>query len=200
MDKATLEKNQYLIAGILIVFVFLVFYVMFVFMPLVSRLMKLSAEEKQIMNQLKNAETVFADKNKLTEEVENIKKKISYYEKRLPQEINVPEVLDSLIKMGKDSGVVFISIEPLDVDEIKISEESEDSYLQVPIQLSLKAAYHNLGKFINLIERSGRFMEIDSFQISPDQSEPHQHTVHLKVSSYSLSTRAKSERKPKGAL
>lgn len=190
MDKATLEKNQYLIAGGILLLIVLVFYVMFVVMPLLKQVMQLSNEEKGILSQLDSTKNVFDDKDKLAKEIKAIKESIKYFEKCLPEKSNIPEVLEGLIKMGKKSDVNFVSIEPLESDKIQVGEGSNVStYLQIPIALLLRGGYHPIGKFFNLVECSGRFMEIDTFSIIPDPNAPGEHIVRLTVSSYSLSTK-----------
>ncbi|MCP4650032.1 MAG: type 4a pilus biogenesis protein PilO [PVC group bacterium] len=187
MDKAALEKNQYLIAGIILLFIILILYFVFVFLPLFTKVLYLSKEESNILSQLDNAAEIVSNKDELFEEVNNIKKSITYHEERLPAEANVAQLLEELIKMGKASKITFVSIEPKTIEEIHIGEDGEGSdYLQIPIALELKAGYHSLGKFINLVEQADRFMEVDTFDIRPDHSDVELHNINLMIRSYAL--------------
>lgn len=179
-------KKQYTILIIIVMGIILAVYFLFIFQPLLRKFMILNAEERTCRDQLAKARTVIADKNKIFNDVNNIVEKIKYYERRLPRNADISQVLEELIKMGQKSNVSFISIEPQSIQKIEIDPKIGATYLEIPIKLKLKGGYHEIAKFVNNIENSQRFMKVDYIKIVSSGENIKIHDIDLVVSAFAL--------------
>ena len=186
MKKKLSQKEQIFIAGVILIGIIVLFYYMFIFQPMLKKIIVYGQEEKKVNAQLQNANNFAADKERLSVEVENISKKIVFYEKRLPKETDIPQVLDELIKIGKNSKVTFISIEPQEIERIHIGQSGKKSYSKMPIEFKLKAGYHEFALFVNGVENFPQFMRVDDVKMSADRTKGGKHDISLTVSAFAL--------------
>jgi len=59
-------------------------------------------------------------------------------------------------------------------------------YKEIPIMVTAKAGYHEVGRFIASLENSDRFMKVVDIQIKADRALPRKHDVELLVVTYVL--------------
>ncbi|MBI4845268.1 MAG: type 4a pilus biogenesis protein PilO [Candidatus Omnitrophica bacterium] len=196
MKRNLSKKEQVMISGIILIFLLMVMAYSFIFQPLIKTLIEDSKKENIMIEQMKNAENMVADKERLTKEVEEVKNKIKFYEQRLPSKVDIPQVLSELIDIGKKTNVIFDSIEPLNPEKITISEIEGKNYLEIPIEIRLKGGYHEFAKFVNEIENFRRFMKVDQIKISLNQASKTKHDISLVVSAFGVEEISK---KGKGA-
>jgi type IV pilus assembly protein PilO len=80
--------------------------------------------------------------------------------KQLPQETEVPGLLDDISVKGDDSGLVF------DVVDLK-PEKKEEFYIELPIELVVRGGYHDFGSFVSGIASLPRIVTLGDFTITP---------------------------------
>jgi Tfp pilus assembly protein PilO len=186
MKKEMTKKDQILIAGSIGVFIVVVLLFVFVFQPLIANILEYNKQERKMDEQLAKVDSMSADKEKLSADIETIRKKIAYYEKKLPQETDIPEVLEELIKIGEKSNVTFVMIEPKETEKISVGVAQDKSYLQIPIEIKLNAGYHEFARFINGVENFERFMKVDDISIVSKTGTDKLHDASLIVSAYAI--------------
>ena len=178
-------ENQTVIAGAIGLGIALVIYGMFVMKPLIGSIAALSQKENALRMQVQNAQVMARDKDKLSEEVREIEKKIVFLESRLPTQVDVAQVLEQLIKIGKETDITFVSLEPQEIKRIAVNEQSA-GYAQITIKLNLRTGYHAFGKFVTAIENSQRFMSVDTIKIVSSQNDQNRHDIGVVVNAYAL--------------
>ncbi len=186
MKKKLSQKDQIFISGIILIAIMVLFCFMFIFQPMLKKVMDYAKEEKKINAQLRNASNFIAGKEKLESEVKNISKKILFYEERLPKKTNIPQVLEELVKIGERSKVTFISIEPREIERIQVGQAGKKIYLKIPINLKLKAGYHEFALFVNGIENFPQFMRVDDVKMTGNIKNGRKHDISLTVSAFAL--------------
>ncbi|MBU1043822.1 MAG: type 4a pilus biogenesis protein PilO [Candidatus Omnitrophica bacterium] len=195
MKKELSKKDQTLIAGIIGIFILVVLSFVTVFQPLITKILNYNKQEKTMSEQLAKVESMSADKEKLSRELEIITKKIDYYEKKLPQQTDIPEILAELIKIGEKSNVTFIMIEPQNTKQIAVGDSQNKTYLEIPIEIKLKAGYHQFAAFVNGVENFQRFMKVDNIKItSKDDSAEKLHEASLTVSAFAIERKNTDEK------
>lgn len=80
--------------------------------------------------------------------------------KQLPQDTEVPGLLDDISSKGLDSGLTFRTI------DLK-KEISAEYYVELPIQLTVDGGYHDFGTFSSGIAGLPRIVTLDDFSIKP---------------------------------
>jgi type IV pilus assembly protein PilO len=85
---------------------------------------------------------------------------------------------NDLMKMAKDSGITLLpttnSVEPI---------EGSDTLSMLTISAGCAGTYANLVKFINLVDKSNRFLIIESLNAVPQQSGPNLN-VAIKIDTF----------------
>jgi type IV pilus assembly protein PilO len=84
--------------------------------------------------------------------------------KQLPQDTEVPGLLDDISSKGLDSGLTFKSI------DLK-KEVSAEYYVELPIQITVNGGYHDFGTFSSGIAGLPRIVTLDDFSITKKASK-----------------------------
>jgi type IV pilus assembly protein PilO len=79
--------------------------------------------------------------------------------KQLPQDTEVPGLLDDISEKGLESGLTFnvIDLKP---------EKSTEFYVELPISISVTGAYHDFGGFVSAIAGLPRIVTLHDFSLS----------------------------------
>lgn len=84
--------------------------------------------------------------------------------KQLPDDTEVPGLLEELSQLGLDSGLEF--------DTIGLGNETErEFYYELPIQISVRGTFHALGAFVSGISSLPRIVTLHDFTITPIKEE-----------------------------
>jgi len=78
--------------------------------------------------------------------------------KQLPQDTEVPGLLDDISSKGLDSGLTFTAI------DLK-KEVVADYYIELPIEITVNGGYHDFGTFSSGIAGLPRIVTLDDFSI-----------------------------------
>jgi type IV pilus assembly protein PilO len=80
--------------------------------------------------------------------------------KQLPQDTEVPGLIDDISARGLDSGLTFKAI------DLK-KENVEDYYIELPIEVDVTGGYHDFGTFASGIAGLPRIVTLNDFSIRP---------------------------------
>ena len=182
------EKQKILVlaVGALII---LIVYFQFLFRPRVKSLVLVSSQVTQTFKKLNQAKEDIANVPKFKRRIKELKGKISFYEKNIPAQKEIPVLLGELSRFAKDTKVKISAITPPG----KTEKVSEEPYFEVPIHIKARAKYHNLGFFINKLETADRFMKISDIKIQTNSATPGLHNIQLIISAYYLPESKKKE-------
>ena len=180
MAEIQLKREHYILSGLLLAIVVVLCF-FFIFQPGFAKLKHFKLEAKKKLEEVKEAENVIAQRGALEKELKRIQEEIANYEKRLPVGKEIPKLLEELSARADDARIKFFSFQPAESSPLVVSSAL---YTEIPIRMSLKSGYHELGKFINYLENSGRFMRVTDLSITADSSQPRLHEVHLTISTY----------------
>ncbi len=194
------EKQKILVLAVIGLIVLIVYF-QFLLKPQITSLVSVSSQVTQTFKKLNQAKKDIANVSKFKEKIEKLKEEISFYEKNMPTQKEIPALLGELSKFAKETNVKILAILPLEkTEEAKEKERAEkasgkEPYFEVPISIEARAKYHNLGFFINKLETAGRFMKVSDIKIQTNPATPMLHNVQLIVSAYCLPESKKEEDK-----
>jgi Tfp pilus assembly protein PilO len=118
----------------------------------------------------------------LEQDIEEAEAEIAEVEQRLPNTKQAPELFQELDRLAE--------LAQQDYKTMKASELKEEStYTEIPFEIELKANYHDLGLYINMIERSKRFAKVDALDIEYDHEMPLSQTVNVTVSTFKFKSK-----------
>jgi len=178
------NKKQILIFAGLVAILVLILYVNFILTPQVMRVVNVIVKMNKMGFELKSAKEEIVKIPKYKSDIEAFKEKVENYEKMLPAEQEIPSLLESLSSMAKSSGVRIESIMPIVKKDDKNS--SSQVYQEIPILITGKSGYHELGNFVSKLEGGERFMKIVDINIKAGKLTPKRHDVEILVLTYIL--------------
>ncbi len=170
-----------LASGIAIAMAF--FYMKFLLIPQIYGAAKSFKQSNTLRSEVKTAEEEITKIDTLKKEISAYRSKIESYERMLPVEQEVPKLLETLSTMAKSSNVKIVGITPL---ASKQEVSPEKIYQEIPILISARSGYHELGRFLSDLEGSDRFMKVVDIGIRENKSSVKRHDVELLVLTYVL--------------
>lgn len=81
--------------------------------------------------------------------------------RQLPSDTEVPGLLEDITRTGLGSGLEF--------EEIKLQPEVvQQFYIELPIQISVVGAYHDIATFVSGVASLPRIVTLHDFEVKPD--------------------------------
>jgi type IV pilus assembly protein PilO len=181
------RQTQILLLVVFVSFAAALSYLYFIFIPQTSSVFKLYRDVGKMRSDLRSARLVIADADKLKNNLQEHSKKVDSYEKKLPAEQEIPTLLENLSSMAKDSSIKIIGIVPA-MPRSKDDKSAPKSaiYREIPILITAKSGYHELGRFLGNLENADRFMKVVDIEIKANKATPKKHDVDLMVCTYTL--------------
>lgn len=143
------------------------------FLPLVNTFATARRLKKDIRQAQDDAK--FAASNK--QSAERLKDDLATAEKRLTAEDGLPLVLESISKFADMSAVRILKIKPSGGMDAALSasaagtSQTEQLFSRRQITATLRGGFHQIGRFVALLESSPVFLDIRKLEIQADDSE-----------------------------
>jgi type IV pilus assembly protein PilO len=166
--------------------VFFVVYLLLFLWPQLARIGDIFAKMGETKAYLETIALNVARIDQFRHKVEAYKNKISSYEKRLPAEREIPALLEDLSNMAKTSGIKILSITPVVAPPREGRARKDQIYQEMPIMITAKSGYHELGQFLASLENASRLMKVVDIDIKANKATPRKHDVELVVSTFIL--------------
>ncbi|MBI4228021.1 MAG: type 4a pilus biogenesis protein PilO [Candidatus Omnitrophica bacterium] len=99
---------------------------------------------------------------------------------RRPEE-QLPDLLQAITQMAQGARVRLVALKPkLDLGGLT---PGPSGYLELPVAMQVSAGYHELGQFIDALERSPQLVRVGEFEIGPTPEDlwHHQAVIMLQV-------------------
>jgi type IV pilus assembly protein PilO len=116
--------------------------------------------------------------------LDEVKADLEQKAKRLPVKKEITALLEGFASMAKMADVKILSITPFDLKKVEGAGETANYYREMPIKITAKSGYHQLGRFISQIENEQRIMIIDNLEIFYDPAAPRLHNVVIMLKTY----------------
>lgn len=173
--------RKYVILGCILVFGF--FYMLSIGLHKFSVLSKVLLEIKGLKNNIELVDSRVKRLGIMTQRLDELKIEIGAYSEGIPNQKELPALLEELSQIAKASNVRILSITPSDSKSLK-KELSSGYYKDMPIIITAKSGYHELGYFIGDLENSRRFITIAGIGMRYNPKTPRQHDVRLILKTY----------------
>jgi len=178
------KKTQKALLLALLAALAIIFYLNFLLKPQLIMVMNAVVSRNKAGRDLKNAEEKIAKVTGYKIELASYEEKVKKYEKILPAEQEIPGLLENLSNMARSSGVKIVEITPAMPKDGAF--QKGDIYQEMPILITARSGYHELGCFLSSLECSDRFMKVVDIAIRSDKASPKKHNVELLVITYIL--------------
>lgn len=97
-------------------------------------------------------------------ERDSLQKQLMIIRRKLPQQKEIPGLLESISNAGKESGLEFDLFRPR-------SEGKKEFYAEVPVDITVKGPFHNIVMFLDKIAHFPRIVNISNFSFKNPQEE-----------------------------
>lgn len=151
------SKKILILVGILCVIAGLYFYLFFI--PAQNDLKMLRLELDKLIKELNEGKMITRDLEKFRGQIEKLNMELKDALTQLPNEKEIPEILKSISRLGKESNLEFTLFKPK-------PEEPQQFYAKVPIDLVVVGSYHNTGLFFDRIGKLPRIINVVDFNMT----------------------------------
>ncbi len=141
-----------------------------------THLVKVQEEEslkKEFQQKAHQAANLLAYKQQMTEMEESFGALLA----QLPSDTEVPGLLEDITNKGLESGLLFHSI-------LLQAEKNEEFYIELPIEIIVEGAYHELGAFVSGVAGMPRIVTLHNYTMEPTSGSALKMTITAKTYRY----------------
>ena len=152
---------------LLAVLIFLLPVVLFYFLfysPKQDKLKGLEQQKTTLTTQVKKSKTAARKLKTFQDEVAEAKKRFARTAIVLPGKKEIPDLLRNISDLGKGAGLDFLSFKPG-------SEIPKEFYAEIPVDISIRGPYHNMGYFLDQISKLDRIVTVNNIKMSSPEKE-----------------------------
>jgi type IV pilus assembly protein PilO len=118
------------------------------------------ADETTLKEQFATKAYMAANLERYTEQMKDMENSFGLLLRQLPGDTEVPGLLEDITRTGLGSGLEF--------EEIKLLPEvTQQFYIELPIQITVTGAYHDLATFVSGVAGLPRIVTLHDFEIKP---------------------------------
>ncbi|RON58628.1 type 4a pilus biogenesis protein PilO [Pseudomonas frederiksbergensis] len=148
------------LAGILLMAVVLGLGYNFYISDLENELDLKRAEESTLKDQFASKASMAANLELYTQQMKEMENSFGVLLRQLPSDTEVPGLLEDITRTGLGSGLEF--------EEIKLLPEvTQQFYIELPIQITVTGAYHDLATFVSGVAGLPRIVTLHDFDLAP---------------------------------
>jgi len=178
------QERQLLIGivGVIVVVVWVNFFVI----PQRRTLSEVSGQVHTLRAQVVEARQGLAQRPALEAEAARLAAEYELSADALPPEEQVPELLKAITEVAQASQVGLLTVRPkVDLGQIT---PGPSGYLELPIEIAASGGYHEIGTFLDALERSpSLLLRVQRFQIQPDPQDLWHHQALFVLQAYLIS-------------
>ena len=152
------------LAGILLMILMFSLGYSFSISDLQSHLELKREEESTLKEQFANKAHMAANLELYTQQMKEMENSFGVLLRQLPSDTEVPGLLEDITRTGLGSGLEF--------EEIKLlPENTQQFYIELPIQITVTGAYHDLATFVSGVAGLPRIVTLHDFDLAPANPE-----------------------------
>ena len=135
-------------------------------------------EETKLMKTFEDKAFQAANLERLKKQMQEMENSFGALVKQLPEDTEVPGLLEDISQLGLDSGLEF--------DSIGLGDERVvEFYAELPIKIKVRGGYHAFGSFVSGVAALPRIVTLHDFEIQPaENSESGQLAMTITAKTY----------------
>ena len=147
-------KQRALALGILLVLICAGFWYL-VYAPKAAQLKTARNVLNSLTSEVQVLQTIEAKNKEYKRMIADLSGQLDQARLQLPGEREIPTLLEQIARFGKEAGVEFMSFRPS-------AELPKDFYNEVPMALSIRGPFHNIGVFLDKISHYPRIISVSN--------------------------------------
>ena len=96
-----------------------------------------------------------------------------------PPEEQLPDLLEQIAQAARSAHVRIIVLRPK--QDLAQARAGASGYLEIPLELAATAGYHQVGRFLDELERSGTLVRLRELEIRPSGQDLWNHQVKMQL-------------------
>ena len=140
---------------------------LFYFLFYKAEAQKIDGLNRQIVsarNDLNRARKAARNLPKYKAEIEKTRKEFEEAAIVLPKTKEIPDLLRNISDLGKGAGLDFLSFKPG-------KESPKDFYAEIPVNISIRGPYHNMGFFLDQVSKLNRIVTVNNIKMGSPKKE-----------------------------
>lgn len=129
-------------------------YYFALFRPRLQELRGLEAQYDKLGQELRENQAIADNLPQVQEEVRRLEERLAEARKKLPEQDEIPLLLQKISDLGKEAGLEFLLFRPG-------TPVPKDFYAEVPLELQISGGYHDLATFFDKVGRLDRIVTIE---------------------------------------
>jgi len=183
--KLKLPNNIPLLIGVIVFFILLLDYVILLH-PQLSILGQMSSQIKRLSRDVNTTRQDIASIEQYKSQLSALKERIATVGERITSEEEIPLVLENISKIAKQTNLKITQIKPSTKSEKMVATSPAGKIYELPVFVEGRCTYHQLGRFINLLEGSKTFMDIAELTLVPSSEDSLRLDAKLTIKTYIL--------------
>ena len=155
---ATTPLSKKLMILILIILIFVLLGHYYIYKPKSRKIMILEPEIAKLKRTLQENLEITKGIKDIEEELKKIQNRLSQAQAQLPTEKEIPNLLTKISDLGSGVGLDFVLFQPK-------AEVPKEFYNEVPIDIRIKATYHTVAQFFDMIAHLPRIVNISNINM-----------------------------------
>lgn len=98
--------------------------------------------------------------DKYRQQMAEAKDKFQIVKKKLPEEKDIPSLLESISESGQAAGLEFLLFEPL-------PEDNHGFYAAIPVKIQVEGRYHEVERFLANVAEMNRIVNVHNIVMKP---------------------------------
>ncbi|NOY44449.1 MAG: type 4a pilus biogenesis protein PilO [Deltaproteobacteria bacterium] len=134
------------------------------FQPRLQELRGLEDRYERLGRELRENQAIADNLPRVKEEVRHLDEKLAEALQKLPNREEIPDLLQTISDLGKDSGLEFLLFKPG-------GSQPKDFYAEVPLEMQVLGRYHDVAVFFDKVGRLPRIVTIVSSEFGNPKPE-----------------------------
>ncbi len=174
------EKNWYTILGGVLFLVFLLYY-FFLMQPRLRDLNVINAKRMTLKQDLQQGRENISKTAFYESEILRLKEQLGKVEYKIPLKGEIPLILQGISSLATRNSIKIDEMVPDKSSKELLLTNKEGKYYSFPILMEARAGYHDIGRFIDGLEKDRIFKSISAMTIAGNVSDPMRHSLKLTI-------------------
>lgn len=158
------KKLKIFIAVVILAAPVAIFYFLY-FQPKSEEIKALETARDKLVKEIQNLREKKRRLPILLAQVAKVEEEFEEAAKMLPKTKEIPKLLTDISALGTNAGLDFVSFTPK-------GEIQRDFYNEVPVAISIRGPYHNIGGFLDQVSKLDRIVSVTNLSAgSPKKSD-----------------------------
>lgn len=183
--SGTNEKNRYAVLGAALLLIFLADY----FLLMKSQLALLSLLTPQIgilQQDIQQAQENISKTSVYQAENKKLQEDYGKSNFRIISKEEIPLLLEGISKLANQNRIKIDQMMPVKGSREELLSNNDGKFYAVPILVEARGGYHQIGRFVDQLEKDNIFKSISVLSIAGNAADPANHTLKLTIKTVTL--------------